>query len=107
MQTPGDSSPARKKILERQRERLQRLLEALTPANGFFARKLIQTGMRAATLTGEAFRRLPCTTKHELLADQEANPPYGTNLTYPLHRYVRLHQTSGTKGTPLRWLDTP
>jgi phenylacetate-CoA ligase len=53
------------------------------------------------------FERLPLTTKAELLADQAAQPPYGTNLTYPLDRYVRLHQTSGSSGDrPLRWLDT-
>jgi phenylacetate-CoA ligase len=53
------------------------------------------------------FERLPLTTKAELLADQAAQPPYGTNLTYPLDEYVRLHQTSGSSGDhPLRWLDT-
>lgn len=53
------------------------------------------------------FERLPLTTKDDLLADQTARPPYGTNLTYPLDRYVRLHQTSGSSGDrPLRWLDT-
>jgi phenylacetate-CoA ligase len=52
------------------------------------------------------FDRLPLTTKAELVRDQEAHPPFGTNLTYPLERYVRLHQTSGSSGTqPLRWLD--
>ncbi|HXN78357.1 MAG TPA: phenylacetate--CoA ligase family protein [Candidatus Dormibacteraeota bacterium] len=53
------------------------------------------------------FERLPLTTKAELLADQAANPPFGTNLTHPLERFVRLHQTSGSSGDqPLRWLDT-
>jgi phenylacetate-CoA ligase len=53
------------------------------------------------------FERLPLTTKAELLADQSALPPFGTNLTYPSDRYVRLHQTSGSSGDqPLRWLDT-
>jgi phenylacetate-CoA ligase len=53
------------------------------------------------------FERLPHTTKAELLADQAAHPPFGTNLTYPLDRFVRLHQTSGSSGDqPLRWLDT-
>ncbi len=51
--------------------------------------------------------RLPLTTKDELIADQERQPPYGTNLTEPREAYTRLHQTSGTKGKPLRWLDTP
>jgi phenylacetate-CoA ligase len=53
------------------------------------------------------FERLPLTAKAELLADQAANPPFGTNLTDPLERYVRVHQTSGSSGAlPLRWLDT-
>jgi len=53
------------------------------------------------------FERLPLTTKAELLADQRDHAPFGTNLTYPLDRYVRLHQTSGSSGDkPLRCLDT-
>lgn len=53
------------------------------------------------------FERLPLTAKAELLADQVAHPPFGTNLTYPIERFVRLHQTSGSSGDqPLRWLDT-
>src|SRR3954454_19641101 len=50
---------------------------------------------------------LPFTTKHDLVSDQAAHPPFGTNLTYPLERYTHLHQTSGTSGTTLRVLDTP
>lgn len=53
-----------------------------------------------------ALALIPFTTKAELLADQLANPPYGSNLTEPLANYVRLHQTSGTSGRPMRWLDT-
>lgn len=53
------------------------------------------------------FERLPLTTKAELLADQDSHPPFGTNLSFPIERYVRLHQTSGSSGEhPLRWLDT-
>src|SRR5438067_12031437 len=53
------------------------------------------------------FERLPLTTKSELVADQAAARPFGTNLTYPVDRYVRLHQTSGSSGGhPLRWLGT-
>ena len=58
------------------------------------------------TWTGQpADARLPLTTKAELVTDQSAHPPFGTNLTYPLERYVRVHQTSGTSGAPLRWLE--
>src|SRR5213078_4804666 len=35
------------------------------------------------------FRRLPFTRKVELVEDQAAHPPFGSNLTYPLERYVR------------------
>lgn len=53
------------------------------------------------------FERLPLTTKAELLADQAAHPPFGTNQSFPFERFVRLHQTSGSSGDrPLRWLDT-
>jgi phenylacetate-CoA ligase len=44
--------------------------------------------------------------KHDLVLDQQRNPPFGTNLTHPLERYTHLHQTSGTTGAPLRVLDT-
>jgi len=53
------------------------------------------------------FERLPLTEKSDLVADQASHAPFGTNLTYPLERYVRMHQTSGSSGErPLRWLDT-
>lgn len=52
--------------------------------------------------------RLPTLRKSELVSDQAATPPYGTNLSQPMSAFTRLHQTSGTTtGQPLRWLDTP
>src|SRR5262249_29614536 len=39
--------------------------------------------------------------------NHQQHPPFGTNLTFPLSRYTRIHQTSGTMGSPLKWLDTP
>ena len=82
-------------------ERLRDLLAEVVPANPFYARKY--AGRDLAD-----FGNLPFTTKADLVADQAAHLPYGTNLTYALDRYCRLHQTSGTSsGRPLRWLDTP
>src|SRR5205807_3696796 len=78
------------------------------PANRFYAKKLQEAGLsRRDIQTLHDLRRLPLTTKAELALDQENSPPYGTNLTFPLKSYTRLHQTSGTQGVPLRWLDTP
>jgi len=83
--------------------RVQALVAAVLPTNAFYARKLGAVAVR----TLDDFAALPFTTKAELAADQQQNPPYGTNLTFPLARYCRFHQTSGTStGTPLRWLDT-
>ena len=92
----------------RQWERLAALAPAVVPANPFVRAKWRAAGLDdPRDLRGWAdFARLPFTTKAELQDDQAAHPPFGTNLTYPLDRYVRLHQTSGTTGTPLRCLDT-
>jgi phenylacetate-CoA ligase len=77
------------------------LVQQVLPANRFYARKL-------NGIVPRAFAELPFTTKAELVADQAAHPPYGSNLTFPVERYSRVHQTSGTStGKPLRWLDTP
>src|SRR5438128_1927470 len=56
--------------------------------------------------SGVRFAELPFTTKQELVDDQGDHPPFGTNLTYPVEKYVRIHQTSGTAGKPIFWLDT-
>jgi phenylacetate-CoA ligase len=80
-------------------ERLSSRLPELREKNPFYRSKL---PARTSSL-----RDLPFTTKAELSEDQAAHPPFGTNLTYPIERYVRLHQTSGTTGRPLRLLDTP
>src|SRR5438552_4572656 len=54
----------------------------------------------------KSFEEIPFTTKQQLVDDQAKNPPYGTNLTFPLEDYTRIHQTSGTAGKPIFWLDT-
>ena len=79
-------------------KRLAGKLPELRRENPFYRAKLSD---RASQLDD-----LPFTTKAELSQDQAAHPPFGTNLTYPIERYVRLHQTSGTTGRPLRFLDT-
>jgi phenylacetate-CoA ligase len=99
---------ARPELNRLQSERLAALLDEILPANRFYARKFAAAGLSRDAIASIAdLPRLPFTTKAELLQDQAEAPPYGTVLTYPLERYCRLHQTSGTAGRPLRWLDTP
>lgn len=90
--------PARHEHQERRRQELLALV--LGEGNPFYRARL-----RPGTGVAD-WAAIPFTTKAELSADQAAHPPFGTNLTYPLDRYVRLHQTSGTTGVPLRILDT-
>ncbi|MFN7921901.1 MAG: AMP-binding protein [Bryobacteraceae bacterium] len=86
-------------------EQIQSLLSQLTPGNRFYAAKL--AGLGAVASLEEFSARAPFTRKSELIEDQQAHPPYGTNLTFPLARYTRFTQTSATTGKPMRWLDTP
>ncbi|MGH7354002.1 MAG: phenylacetate--CoA ligase family protein [Candidatus Rokuibacteriota bacterium] len=100
----------RARLRERQWTRFAAMAEALlgAPGNPFWTAKWNAAGVsRAADLRGwDDFARLPLLTKRELVEDQERHPPFGANLTFPADHYVRVHQTSGTSGAPIRWLDT-
>src|SRR5437762_2161949 len=89
--------------------RLRALLAEILPRNRFYARKYAGLNVRAEDFREtDDLARLPFVSKAELIADQRDHPPYGDILTYPLDRYSRLHQTSGTtSGKALCWLDTP
>lgn len=93
----------RAEIEARQLDGLRELRAALVPANRFYAPRLAADFPSLAAFS----EQVPFTTKADLVADQLAHPPFGTNQTYPLEQYNRFCQTSGTTGSPLRWLDTP
>jgi len=95
------TSASNDEIRELQLNRLRAGLTAVLATNAFWRERL------HGVSGWDDFERLPLTAKSELLADQAAHSPFGTNLTHPVDRYVRLHQTSGSSGDqPLRWLDT-
>lgn len=116
----------------RQLARLNALLDRILPANEFYFRKLARFRRPLRSLAELA--DWPFTTKGELQVDAArgnvagdtgrddgsaqaagagsagaADPPASSlaqNRTWPLSRYVRFHQTSGTCGRPLAVLDT-
>jgi phenylacetate-CoA ligase len=98
-------SPNRQALLSHQLAQLRLLLGAILPLNAFYQKKLAGLQTDIASLP-DFFQRFPFTAKHELITDQTAFPPFGSNLTFPPYHYARFHQTSGTTSTPLRWLDT-
>ena len=91
-----------------QLQRFRQMLASVLETNAFYRRKLTDVGITHPNdvQTLNDYRQLPFTTKAELSTDQVSYPPYGTNLTFPLEKYTCLHRTSGTTGSPLRWLDT-
>jgi phenylacetate-CoA ligase len=106
---------ARPTMEEDQVEKLRALLREIAGHNAFYTEKLrgldIDVGGRESLPHGEGldwFRsHVPFTYKRELIEDQSAHPPFGSNLTFPLTHYTRFSQTNGTTGQPLRWVDTP
>jgi phenylacetate-CoA ligase len=95
---------SRHQIEEHQLARLQHGLSVILASNAFYQAKLSSLSLPLHSL--QELSHSPFTTKQELVADQEAHPIFGSNLTYPLNEYVRFHQTTGTTGRPLKILDT-
>ena len=89
-----------------QSQKLGALLPVLSGSNKFYKAKFKAAGIKAADLPKLAVGDLPFTLKSELAADQQSHPPFGSNLTFPLNDYCRYHQTSGSTGGAIRWLDT-
>ena len=103
-----DRFPSREAIAAHQLRQLRKLLQAVAAGNRYYGPRLQQAGLADELRTlDDFFRNMPFTWKEEIAADQQAHPPYGTNLTFPLSAYSRFTQTSATSGAPLRWLDTP
>jgi len=92
--------------------KLNALLKAILPHNQFYAEKLAAhldfenlEDPKGPLRSLDSFAELPFTFKDELLNSRPSNS-LSANLTYPQNRYVRFHQTSGTRGRPLTVLDT-
>lgn len=106
--TTPELSDAAKLLAWAQLTRLNELYTKLAESNAFYQRKFAEAGITGPFDSLADFSaRMPFTTKEELVSDQEAHPPFGSNLTYALEQYTRYCATSGTTGRPLHVLDTP
>src|SRR5690349_13306919 len=86
-----------------QLKKLNTLLAELKAQSPFYKRKLAGTPDSLESL--DQLSSLPPTRKQEL-QPAAGDEPFAINRTYPIERYVRCHQTSGTRGRPLVVLDT-
>lgn len=97
----------REQLAALQLSKLQAMMTELWSRNQFYTNKWRVAGVQPSAIKSlDDLARLPLTKKAELMEDQAAHGPFGSNLTYPLEAYVRMHQTSGTTGLPLKVLDT-
>ena len=88
-------------------QKLERLLKKVFASNPFYQSKFARHGITLSEIRSmDDLSKLPFTVKKELEEDQEKHPIFGTNLTEPVENYVQYHQTSGTTGRPLKFLDT-
>lgn len=94
---------SRQELSEYQLERLNALMAAILPANRFYSQKLANFPREFTAI--EQLTELPFTTKEELSAET-GSAIAAANLTWPVERYVRYHQTSGTRGRPMPVLDS-
>lgn len=103
-----NETASRERLQTLQVEKLQKLLREISGCNRFYTKKWKDAGMVPGDIHSlRDFQKLPFTYKSELVGAQEEAPPFGTNVTFSLDAYTRIHQTSGTTGTPMRVLDTP
>jgi phenylacetate-CoA ligase len=91
-------------LAELQLQKLNRLLAVVLKENELYRRKLARCSVQLNSV--DVLASLPQTVKDEL-QPVVGDEPFAANLTYPAERYVRCHQTSGTRGRPLVVLDTP
>lgn len=97
----------RERLRALQFEKFQALVRHVIGRNRFYTRKWSGAGIQPTDIQSLSdFGKLPFTHKSELMAAQEEAAPFGTNATFGIEAYTRVHQTSGTTGKPLRVLDT-
>ena len=104
---PESETASEDKLRELQFNKLKNVLNIVSKSNPFYRRKFQKHGVSVQEIKSlDDLRKIPFSYKEEFQKDQRGNPPFGTNLSEPLESYTRYHQTSGTTGLPLKWLDT-
>jgi phenylacetate-CoA ligase len=69
-------------------------LRYVSEKSDFYRKKFAGSGLKE-------FSELPFTTKKEIIADQEAFPPFGSNICVRMEDVIRIHKTSGTTNKPV------
>jgi phenylacetate-CoA ligase len=102
MHSPHIETMSREEMRDLQGKRLNAQVTYVYRNSSFYRRKFESVGLEPDDIrTIDDISKIPFTTKDELRADQENNPPYGSNVCIPLEDVVWLPTTSGTTGRPV------
>ena len=93
----------RPELEQHQLQKLREQLEHVYARSPFYRSKLDAAGIRLDEIrTMEDVRRIPFTDKEELRSSQANHPPWGDFSCITPKEAVRVFQTSGTTGRPVR-----
>jgi phenylacetate-CoA ligase len=93
----------RKDLQELQLDRFRARMGYVYERSPFYRRKFDAARIRPDHIrTLEDIRRVPFTVKEELRESQAASPPWGDFLCVPREQIVRVFQTTGTTGIPVK-----
>ena len=103
MWKPDLETTPREKIEKLQIDLFKKQMAYVMDKSPMYRRKFERAGGTPDDINSmEDIRRIPFTTKDELLKSQEENPPYGDFKCINDEEIVRVFQTSGTTGKPLK-----
>jgi phenylacetate-CoA ligase len=97
---PKLSSASREQIEQLQLKKLIHQLDYIYNTNEFYRQKMKDAKVfpdKIKTI-GDFTKRMPLSTKLDLLKDQEANPPFGKRLGVPREKITCINLTGGTSG---------
>jgi phenylacetate-CoA ligase len=96
---------AQPQLLEHQLTLLRERLHYVRSRSPFYRRKLDAAAIRPDDVrTLDDVRRIPFTDKEELRASQAARPPWGDFACIAPREAIRVFQTTGTTGKPVRMM---
>ena len=105
MYRPELETMPREKLLEYQLQLFRKQVAYVYERAPFYRRKFDDAGVRPEHIkTLEDISKIPFTVKEELRRSQEEHPPFGDFHCIPPEEGVRVFQTTGTTGTPVRSL---
>jgi phenylacetate-CoA ligase len=105
MYRPELETMPRGKLLEHQLNLFRKQMAYVYEQAPFYRRKFDDAGIRPEHIkTIEDVSRIPFTIKEELRRSQEEHLPFGDFHCIPPEEGVRVFQTTGTTGTPVRSL---